>query len=571
MEMTRKRKQSILKNSESPLLESLFRNPFVKIFVLSLTLLSSACSFAVVFCQKNFLNLLLHTDQKTFSLECFFLLLLFVFSFFSYLSTFFSKRICYQEACKEQRRFAEKTYEKTILLSSESRSKTKIGNVISLYSTDVLTASTLIDDIFPNLSSYIIPLLLAPFALIFLTQIDPTWIFGCLVFILTTNSLLAVRQTRFFTKHKRLATTRMEHVNEWIQNIRTIRMLGWVPFMESRIKSARETETDNRLDMVTNGSSMNSIAYSAPYFINILAVFILLYVDKKHISLGEIFGLLWIFGVILTRPIRMFPMMLVTVGDCYTSFKRLQEYWNLESEPFQTTRQHSEKKDENAPYAIEIENLNLILEKKQILKNISLKIRKGEFVAIVGAVGAGKTTLIDSLLKVYPATFEKYFIFNQDTSDMSLEELRNHFSYVPQDFFIASSTLRDNIALEYSTPTKNDKYLHRSLLLSQFDPSKQHIPLSLDTEIGERGINLSGGQKQRILLARAHFFNKDIVILDDCLSALDVHTEEQINQSLLAGDWKHKTRILITHRLSILPNCDRVLHMENGCLVEKEG
>ena len=91
----------------------------------------------------------------------------------------------------------------------------------------------------------------------------------------------------------------------------------------------------------------------------------------------------------------------------------------------------------------------------------------------------------------------------------------------------------------------------------------------LDVEIGERGVNLSGGQKQRIAIARAYYADRSIILLDDSLSALDVNTEEKINNVLLSGAWKNKTRILVTHRLSILPSCDRVFVMQDGKILER--
>jgi ABC-type multidrug transport system fused ATPase/permease subunit len=577
MAVIKKQRKNTLENNNHLFFQALFYRPFFRFFILILSLAASICSFLVIYFQKSFIDSILKSTSKTNEQQLYFILMLSIFAFSSYVFIYFNKRISYFEASKIQRILAERTYSKTLSLTVQNSSKTGVGNVISLYTTDVLAASTLIDDAFPNLTSYIMPICLAPIALIFLTSINPTWIFFTVFTVLLVNCLMAIRQTKFFINHKFLSAIRMEFVNEWLQNIRTIRMLGWMKSIENKIWQSRINETKNRLNMVTNGSVMNSIAYSTPFFINILAIFLLIFVERKNITPGEIFSLLWVFGVILTRPIRMFPMTLVTLGDCYTSFKRLEEYYNLESEaksvgmdPLGKTGRGDKYSPRNQKDDIAIKNLNLSFDGKQILKNINLKIKQGEFVAIVGAIGAGKTSLLQSLLKLYPAEFDQYRIGNENADSMDLQQLRSRFSYVPQDFFVTSSNLRDNIALDYDTEEKKDAYFLNSLRLCQFKMNQENQLFTLETEIGERGVNLSGGQKQRVTLARAHYFDRDIILLDDCLSALDVHTEEKINQTLLNGAWKNKTRILVTHRLSILPECDRVLFMQNGEIVDKK-
>jgi len=220
--------------------------------------------------------------------------------------------------------------------------------------------------------------------------------------------------------------------------------------------------------------------------------------------------------------------------------------------------------------ALCVKGLNLVLDRKHILKDIHFRVKSGEFVAIVGEIGAGKTSLLQSLLKVYKATYDAYEVEGENAETLGLSILRSKFSYVPQELFVINSTLRDNISLEYDTDPKYDKAILNSLYVSQFSLKQENMNFSLDTEIGERGVNLSGGQKQRVTLARCHFADRNIVLLDDCLSAVDVTTEEKLTESLLCGAWKNKTRILATHRLSILSHCDRVFIMKNGEIVEND-
>ncbi|MCX7978605.1 MAG: ATP-binding cassette domain-containing protein [Bdellovibrionaceae bacterium] len=204
-----------------------------------------------------------------------------------------------------------------------------------------------------------------------------------------------------------------------------------------------------------------------------------------------------------------------------------------------------------------------------ILKNVDLDVAPGEFVAIVGEVGAGKSMLLLSLIQETGASFRRYTLFGREASSMSEEEFRQHFAYMPQEGFVMSGTLRQNVALDYEISQDFDRTILSSLRLSQFELEKERLHDGLNTEIGERGINLSGGQRQRVNLSRVNFNSRPILLLDDVLSALDKDTETQVMNNLLTGAWKDRTRILVTHRLSVLRHVDRILFMRDGRIVDQ--
>jgi ABC-type multidrug transport system fused ATPase/permease subunit len=214
-----------------------------------------------------------------------------------------------------------------------------------------------------------------------------------------------------------------------------------------------------------------------------------------------------------------------------------------------------------------IENLNLNIGGSEILKAISFSVQRGEFVAIVGEVGSGKSSLLHSLLGETGAHFGEYRVMNNSAKDMPLSQLRQFYTFVPQEGFIMSATLRENVAFEYNVGRSTDDKIVNSLKVSQFDLEVERITDGLETEIGERGVNLSGGQKQRVSLARVDYYGSPIVLLDDCLSALDVDTEDHLINDLLCGAWKDRTRILVTHRLTVLDEVDRILFLENGKII----
>lgn len=540
--------------------------PQMRFLVLFISILATICSLFMPYYQREFLDSLLHSPRKTENNILLYLFLGFLFAMLSQLFSFISKIISYYEGSYIQKWLSNEIYSKTLKIKSDNSVKMTLGQSLSIYATDIYTSSTLIDDIFPNAMSYILPIILAPMAIIFMTSINPIGIFILIFSILFMNSIIAVRQGFYFFNNKIFSSIRVGYVNEWLQNMRVIRMLGWTESLEVKIKSARIQETNNRLAMVTNGTTMNAIGYSSPFFINIMAVFLLIKIEGDNITAGQIFGLLWIFGVLLTRPMRMLPIMLVSISDCYTSIRRVEKYWNQELE--------EESKDlirvdrENFGCFIKIRNLTYQINGKLLLNDINFDIKSNEFVAIIGEIGSGKSLLLQALLNIIQANFKTYEINMKPVQSMTLDEVRSYFSYVPQDFFIINSNLRDNVAFEYDYPTKNDKEIIYYLKLAQFNFDAENMKRGLDTEIGERGVNLSGGQKQRIAIARSCYSDRQIILLDDCLSALDVNTEEKINETLLNGAWKHKTRILVTHRLSILPKCDRVLFIKNGRIIE---
>jgi ABC-type multidrug transport system fused ATPase/permease subunit len=188
----------------------------------------------------------------------------------------------------------------------------------------------------------------------------------------------------------------------------------------------------------------------------------------------------------------------------------------------------------------------------------------GELIAVVGAVGAGKSIFFSALTGDIPAHFGTYTIDGRVYSEGDPERLRVMFAVVPQHGFVMNADLRRNVGLDYGAQLPADERLRMGLNLADFDPTTERMSADLDTSLGERGVNLSGGQRQRLSLARATQFDRPIVLLDDSLSAVDVVTERNLVRDLVQGYWYNKTRLVITHRLSILPMVSRVLFLQEG-------
>ncbi len=202
---------------------------------------------------------------------------------------------------------------------------------------------------------------------------------------------------------------------------------------------------------------------------------------------------------------------------------------------------------------------------KRVLKNINLKINKGETIAIVGNSGGGKSTLVNLIPRFYDVIEGSIKFDNTDIRDFKLKDLRNNISFVFQDNFLFTGTIRDNIMLAKPDATLQD--LECAIKAAHLEEVIDSLPNGLDTLLGERGLTLSGGQRQRVAIARAIIRNTPIVILDEATSALD-NESEAIVQKALDNLIKNKTVLVIAHRLSTIKNADRIAVINDGELVE---
>lgn len=552
--------------------EVVFTRLHARFAVLVCSLIAAVLGLLGPFFQKEFIDQLTGVESRlhffqfdhtlAYIVGAFFCVLL--AQAFTQLTNFLSVR----EALYMQKVFAKRLYDKTLHLQVDTMSGRPVGEIVSLYATDVQGATVFLDQTLPAGASMLFPLILSPFAISLLFDV-PLWPTILLMLAISClNTFLAFRQSKFFFNFKQLAAERIGLVNEWIQNIRTIRILSWTQHFEKNIFAKRIVETRNRVSMVTNGQMMNSISTSITFFLNAVALATLVFYSKHQLTSGELLALLWIVGVFLTRPFRQMPWFFTFAFDSWTSLRRLEDYFSTKNNMTEDSSASPQLPQGQEEYALQVRGLNLTVSQRRILRNVSLDVRHGEFVAVVGEVGAGKSMLLLSLLKETGARFDFYHLTGKDTEKISVDEVRSHFAYVPQEGFIMNATLRENVAFIYDIEAERDPMVEESLRLAQFDLSTERVEKGLNTEIGERGVNLSGGQRQRVGLARVHYHEAPIMLLDDCLSAVDVDTEQKLFEQLLLGAWVDRTRILVTHRLSALNRVDRILFMEEGQIID---
>ena len=215
---------------------------------------------------------------------------------------------------------------------------------------------------------------------------------------------------------------------------------------------------------------------------------------------------------------------------------------------------------------IEFRNLTFSYNGVPVLKNLSLQIPAGKTLAIVGATGSGKSTLVGLIPRLYDAPEGSLLIDGVPIRQIPLQTLRRHIGFVPQETFLFSESIRENV--KFGEPGVSDAEVERAAEISNILPEIQAFPKGFDTMVGERGLTLSGGQKQRTAISRAVIRDPRILILDDALSSVDTYTEERILRHF-TGVMAGRTTILISHRVSTIQNADEIVVLHEGEIVER--
>jgi ATP-binding cassette subfamily B protein len=219
----------------------------------------------------------------------------------------------------------------------------------------------------------------------------------------------------------------------------------------------------------------------------------------------------------------------------------------------------------DVPPEIRFRDVSVTFGDRQAIAGVNLTIRAGETIAIVGHTGSGKTTLASLSPRLFDPSSGAVELGGIDLRRFDPEELRRLIGFVPQETFLFSATLAENIA--WGAPEATPEQIRWAAEVAGLGPDVETFPKGFDTVIGERGLTLSGGQKQRTAIARAILRNPRILILDDALSSVDTVTEEKI-VTALAGIMRRRTTILISHRVSTVQNADRIVVLSHGAVVE---
>ena len=288
----------------------------------------------------------------------------------------------------------------------------------------------------------------------------------------------------------------------------------------------------------------------------------LMYINGSIKSIGTIAEFI-LYVNMLTWPVASLGWVSSMVQEAEASQKRINEFLKIKPDIQNNHPEHS-----NIEGAIEFRNVNFTYDDTHIkaLQDISFTIHKGETLAILGKTGSGKSSILALISRLYDVTDGKILIDETEISQVNLYDLRKSIGIVPQDAFLFSDTIKNNI--KFGKETATDEEVIDAAKKAVVHDNIVNFNLQYETILGERGITLSGGQKQRVSIARAIIKDAPILLLDDCLSAVDTETEETILNNLLEF-CKDKTTIIVSHRVSSAKNADKIIILDEGKIIEQ--
>ncbi|MFC6859013.1 ABC transporter ATP-binding protein [Zunongwangia atlantica] len=337
-----------------------------------------------------------------------------------------------------------------------------------------------------------------------------------------------------------------------------------------------EQQTDNNFTELSNSSRDKNIdlvkvqAFFFPLMVLLIGIsnVLVIYVGGRQYITGQIDNLgviveFLLYVNMLTWPVASIGWVTSLVKQAEASQERINEF--LDSEP--EIKNHKEAEDD-IKGKVNFKNVTFTYEDTNItaLKNISFEVNQGETLAIIGKTGSGKSTVLDLIGRLYDVEDGSIEIDGQNIKNLNLDSLRRNIGYVPQDAFLFSDSIRNNIKFGKENATDDD--VIEAAKTASVHKNIKNFSKGYDTVLGERGITLSGGQKQRVSIARAIIQNPQILLFDDCLSAVDTETEEAILSNLFKIS-RNKTTIIVSHRISSAKNADKIIILEDGNIVQQ--
>lgn len=349
---------------------------------------------------------------------------------------------------------------------------------------------------------------------------------------------------------------------EAFSGIAVIKAYNLAPTMYNQFSTVANESKDKNIDLARVQALFFPLMVLLIGLSNIMVIYIGgLQVIEGNIEVGTIPEFL-IYVNMLTWPVAVVGWVTNMIQQAEASQKRINQFLDIEPQ-IKNLVDHKSVIDGT----IEFKNVDFTYEDTNIqaLKNVSFKVPAGKTLAILGKTGSGKSTILELISRLYDVTNGELLIDQQKIDELNLDDLRQAIGYVPQDAFLFSDTIGKNIAFgkkdasqqEIEDAAKN-AVVHNNII--QFTNK-------YETVLGERGITLSGGQKQRVSIARAIIKSPKILLLDDCLSAVDTETEEQILNNLKKVT-KNTTTVIVSHRVSSAKNADHIIVLDEGSIVE---
>ncbi len=367
-----------------------------------------------------------------------------------------------------------------------------------------------------------------------------------------------------FSKVQESFSTLSAHAQESFSGIRVIKGFTQENEDSKNFYNKSQDYVNKNMDLIKIwGFFFPSINFLASLSIGIFYLFGLKDIILSKISIGQ--------GIMFLSYLNMVVWPMIGIGFAFNmisrglaSTKRIMIL--MDSKPdFEDVKNENIKEVKGE---IEIKDLTFAYDRKPVLKNINLKIPVNSSLGIMGKPGSGKTTLVALLFHLFKIEKGKIFIDGYDINDIPLSILRKAIGYVPQDSFLFSDTITNNIAFGIPEEKIDFSQITQFAKIACIDDDINEFVDKYNTIVGERGVTLSGGQKQRVSIARALIVNPSILILDDSLSAVDAQTEKTI-LSHIKSEINKRTSIIIAQRISTVKDCDQIIILENGEITEQ--
>ncbi|TYS21336.1 ABC transporter ATP-binding protein [Bacillus subtilis] len=370
---------------------------------------------------------------------------------------------------------------------------------------------------------------------------------------------------RRLTRERSQALAQVQgHLHERIQGMPVIRSFA----IEDHEQANFNEKNSHFLDKAIRHTNWNAKTFAVVNTITDLAPLIVIacagyFVINGPLTVGTMVAFV---GYIdrMYNPVRRLINSSTTLTQSIASMDRVFEFID---EPYELTDKPNAIKADQIRGEVEFQNVSFQYEKEKenILHDVSLKVNKGETVALVGMSGGGKSTLVSLIPRFYDVTTGRLLIDGTDIRDYEARSLRNQVGMVLQDTFLFSETIRENIAI--GKPGATLEEITEAAKAANAHEFIMGFPEGYETRVGERGVKLSGGQKQRISIARVFLKNPPLLILDEATSALDLESEHYIQEAMdkLAKD---RTTFVVAHRLSTITHADKIVVMENGTIIE---
>ncbi|MBQ8405207.1 MAG: ABC transporter ATP-binding protein [Clostridia bacterium] len=448
-------------------------------------------------------------------------------------------------------------------LSQQFYQVNKVGNLMSLFTNDIET----VHECFGwGTMMFADAIFLGSMAMVKMFQVD--WLMTLfslipMVFLLGVSLIVG----KYMMKKWDIRQQAFSNLSDFSQE-----SFSGIAVIKAFVKEFKELWAFKKLCKENEDANVDYTRYSV-----LLRIFVTLFVEsvicvilgyggflvyKGTLNAGELMKFIGLFNSVIW-PFMAVSELIEMVSRGKASLNRISELMDAKQD---VVDKEGAKDISEVKGKIEFRNLHFkhFTGDYDALNGVSFTIEPGENVGIIGRTGAGKTTLVDLLLRNYNVADGSLFIDDTDVNDVTIASLRKFISYVPQDNFLFSDTIANNIA--FACDTAEPDKIRYAAKMAAVDDNIEEFPEKYETVLGERGVTVSGGQKQRISIARALLKDSSILILDDSLSAVDTSTETTLLANL-AKEREGKTTILIAHRISTIQQMDKIVFIDEGDIV----